>query len=103
MVNRITNTYERGPPRAPVDTYAVIETCNEYVPVYGWMAARVITQLQRLWTPRWITFRDIAGTVYTVRSKDIRVVRTSSPKTRAMVRAFYKALDEEREKDSPWE
>lgn len=103
MFTRYTFSAGPAPPRPPTDSYAVIEIGESFIPVYAWMAARVVAQLQRFWTPRWITFRDITGAVFTVRSKDIRSVASSSPKTRAMARAFYRARAQEQEEDPSWE
>lgn len=102
MISRIAQYIQRAPPQGPPDTYALIETVTESIPVYGWMGARVAAQLQRFWPPRWISFRDVMGSAYTVRASHIRAVTTSSPKIRAAVRAFYRAREREREEDSSW-
>jgi hypothetical protein len=99
VINRVKQYLRRAPPTEPPETYAVIELEHAAIPVYGWMAARVSAQLQRVWTPRWIAFRDIAGAPYLVRSRSIRAVMSSTPRTRALVRAFYRARDREREQD----
>lgn len=103
MFNRITQQIQRAPPKGPPDTYALIETVDAMIPVYAWVGARVAAELQRFWTPRWITFRDVAGAQYTVRSKCIRAVVGSSPKVRATVRAFYRDRERERDEDASWE
>ena len=103
MFSRIDSSSMRGPPRAPTDAYAVIETHREFIPVYAWMGERVARQLRRLWAPRWITFRDVTGAEYTMRAKDIRAVSTSSPKTRAMARAFHRARQREQDEDTSCE
>jgi len=103
MMNRINQHIQRAPPKDPPDTYAMIETVDRSIPVYAWVGERVAAELQKFWTPRWITFRDIAGATHTVRSKYIRAVTGTSPKARAMARAFWRARDRERDEDSPWE
>jgi hypothetical protein len=99
MINRVWQYLQRAPPTEPPDTFAVIEMGEQSIPVYAWMGARVAAQLQRVWTPRWIAFRDIAGAPYLVRSRCIDAVVTTTPKTRALVRAFYRARERERERD----
>lgn len=99
MINRVKQYLRRAPPKEPPDSYAVIELDAMSIPVYGWMGARVSAQLQRVWTPRWIAFRDISGAPYLVRAQSIRAVLGSTPQTRALVRAFYRARDRERELD----
>ncbi len=102
MINRISEHIQRAPPKGPPDTYALVETHTQLIPVYGWVGELVSTQLRKFWTPRWITFRDIAGASYTVRSREIRSVMSTSPEVRATVRAFYRARDREHEEDQPW-
>lgn len=97
MISRIAQYIQRAPPKPPPDTYAIIVTSVEGVPVYGWVADRIARQVQRTIPPRWVTFRDIAGGAYTVRSSHIVEIATSSPAIRAAVRAFYAALERERE------
>ncbi len=99
MLNRITQYIQRAPPRGGPETYAVIEVGGQLIPVYAWMGARVARQLQRLWTPRWITFRDVAGASFTVRSSRISAVWETTPLTRAKARAFYRARDREYDED----
>lgn len=41
------------------------------------------------------------GAPYLVRSSHILAVLSTTPKTRAMVRAFYRAREPEREEDTP--
>jgi hypothetical protein len=68
--------------------------------VYVWVGERVKAQLTRLWVPRWISFRDVAGAPYTVRATHITAVRVTSAEIRRKVRAFYRARDEEYEQDN---
>lgn len=100
MINRISDYIQRAPPRPPPEQYALIEVGALFVPVYPWMGARVSAQLRRrFWSPRWITFRDIAGAEYTVRASHVIAVWTTSPEIRRKIRAFYRARDDEAEQD----
>lgn len=100
MLNRITQYIQRAPPEGRPDRYAVIEVDRQAIPVYAWMGARVAKQLQRFWTPRWISFVDVSGAAYTVRSSRIVAVWETTPATRARARAFYRARDREYEEDA---
>jgi len=99
MLNRIAQYIQRAPPREGPEAYAVIEVGSQLIPVYAWMGARVASKLQRFWTPRWITFRDIAGASFTVRSSSIAAVWETTPATRAKTRAFYRAREREYDED----
>lgn len=102
MINRISEHIQRAQPKGPPDTYALVETYTQLIPVYAWVGDLVSAQLRKFWTPRWITFRDIAGASYTVRAREIRSVMGTSPEVRATVRAFYRARDREHDDDASW-
>lgn len=85
------------------------EEPGEYFEVHGFfnwwvvsaaMAAHIERQLSRFRTPGWIVFVTLHGARVRVRASTILSVAQASPEQRAGLRAFEKALDDER--DDPW-
>lgn len=85
------------------------EEPGEYFEVHGFfnwwvvsaaMAAHIERQLSRFRTPEWIVFVTLHGARIRVRASTLLSVGQASPEQRAGLRAFEKALDDERE--DPW-
>ena len=86
-------------PEEPGEYFEVQGVFNWWV-VSAAMAAHIERQLSRFRTPEWIVFVTLHGARIRVRASTILSVGQASPEQRAGLRAFEKALDDERE--DPW-
>ena len=101
ITNRPTADLPGGTPRA--GTYWVLRTEKISLYVDARTALRIARQLGRWWGPRWLAFRDRAGSTVRVRRADVRSLVESTPTTRAADRRLELALEgEEREQRPPW-
>ena len=104
-INRIIPRPRDEPDEAPrAGTYWELRT-ERFVAfcIDARTAQRILALLGRWWAPRWITFRDVAGSQVRVRRGDIRSLVESTPTTRAADRRLEVALEaEEREQRPPW-
>ena len=62
-------------------------------------ACRVMAELEAPESPYWLSFRDILGAQYLVRADEIVIVRESTARIRARMRAFYRARKREVDED----
>jgi hypothetical protein len=97
--NRIWQYFPRSPDPPAREEYFVIEIRDESIPVLAFVARRVMAELQEPEAPFWITFRDVLGATHHVRADDIHIVRESSPRIRARMRAFWRARKREADED----
>lgn len=99
MINRIQHLFAQSPDPPDRTDYYVVETRAEGIPVSPSTARRILATLEMPETPFWVFFRDIAGASYHLRTDEIHLVRESSARSRARVRAFYRARQREAEED----
>ena len=93
---------EGGAPR--IASYWVLRlACGGYL-IDPRTARRIARQLDRGWgllPPRWITFRDLAGSEIRIKRSDIRGLVETTPTTRAADRRIERARDAEEKADAP--
>lgn len=102
-MNRIASYLEESPEEELGDYYVVAGEfgCAWVAPE---TAARLESVLERWWLPRWVVFRDRAGSRIRVRPRDIRLIGESTTSTRAADRRLDRARRrEEKEDRRPWE
>lgn len=101
IIPRPTAESPDGAPRA--GTYWVLRTERMSMYVDARTAQRISALIGRWWAPRWLAFRDLAGSQVRVRRADVRSLVESTPTTRAADRRLEMALEgEEREQRPPW-
>lgn len=104
MVNRLRPLLEEPEEEKPAEDYWEIHGDCESFYVSRETAARVLRQLERRWTPRWIRFTDLYGATVRVRSARIQYVQECTQEQRAAERAFHRARRQEHKADRrPWE
>jgi hypothetical protein len=57
--------------------------------------ARVVARLGRWWTPRWISFTDLHGSLVTLQTSAIREIFDTGPASRFSEQLFHRALGRE--------
>ena len=82
----------------PVDYFLVV-TRDEAWPVSREMAMAVEAMLREVPTPEWMMFVDVTGARVRMRTRLIECVRQSTSEQRALMRAFWRARDAERNAD----
>ena len=86
-------------PGAVLDEFVEVEArMTTYVVAFD-AAARVKRDLDRFPQPEWIEFVDQFGARQCVRSQDVIRISESTPKTRAAMRAFVRARQQEDKAD----
>jgi hypothetical protein len=66
--------------------------------------ARVADVVTRWWTPRWLEFEDLSGSIVRVRSRDVNDIFDMGPEIRRAMRAFGRAHEREERADChPWD
>ena len=93
---------EDGPPRVGGFWYLRLACGGYYIDART--ARRIARMLDRWWGlayPRWLRFRDLAGSEIVVRRADIRALIETTPTTRAADRRFERAREAEEKADEP--
>ena len=102
-MNRLTEFFDPLEPELPEDYYVVQTYCGSYV-VSRETASDIERRLDQLPTPRWIVFRDLAGSRFRVLTSLVYRLTESTAATRAADRAFDRARRlEEKQDRRPWE
>ena len=86
-------------PEGPGEYFEVQGLFSGWV-VSATMAAHIERELSRFRAPEWIVFVTLQGARIRVRASTILSMEQATPEQREELRAFHKALDEER--DDPW-
>jgi hypothetical protein len=88
-------------PGAVLDEFVEVEARMYTYIVACDAAARVKRELDRFPQPEWIEFLDQFGARQCVRSQDVIRISESTPKTRAAMRAFVRARQQEDRAEEP--
>ena len=100
VINRLKDYFIDGPnERPPPEEYYIVVNDVAYFFVSRETAQRIAQQLARRWPPRWIVFRDLAGSEIRVRPSTLDVVCESTAEQRSRDRAFNRARKAEDQQD----
>jgi hypothetical protein len=105
VINRLQDYFGPEPEeRPPNEEYYIVAGEAGCFFVTRETAQRIATELARRRPPRWLVFRDLAGSEIRVRPGRLDVVCECTAEQRARERAFYRARKQEQERDRrPWE
>ena len=102
-MNRISNYFEKEPEELYGDFYVVVGEFG-YAYVTSETAKYVEAALDRRWVPKWVVFRDRAGSRLRVRTRLIRAIWENTAAQRAIDRQLDRARQLEEKADRrPWE
>lgn len=101
-MNRLQEPFEDGAARPAGDYFVVSgDCCTWYVSA---AMARFIEQcLDAEPRPRWVKFVDLTGARVRLRTRQIEYVCQCTTEQRAVERAFFRSLRQERKADRSWE
>ncbi|MBK6487341.1 MAG: hypothetical protein IPF98_10825 [Gemmatimonadetes bacterium] len=80
--NNRNNTKGRGTPPPNGMEFVVVRTNNCRFQLTRADGARLVARLDRWWTPRWVTFVDLHGSLVRVRTSAIREIFDTGPVSR---------------------
>jgi hypothetical protein len=99
VINRLKDYFAEPEGRPPEEEFYIVSGDAGYFFVARETAQRIAQDLARRRPPRWIVFRDLAGSEIRVRPRKIDVVCESTAEQRAHDRAFNRARKAEDERD----
>ncbi|HEX2090955.1 MAG TPA: hypothetical protein VHG28_01080 [Longimicrobiaceae bacterium] len=103
-MNRIMAFLAEPEERRPGDDYFTVAGYFGVFYVSAETARAVERSLDRVWTGRWLVFRDLSGSRIRVLRKLVYGVYESTAEQRRKDREFFRALQSETETDPrPWE
>jgi hypothetical protein len=84
--------------------YWVVRCHGNWWHVRGPQAMRIRRVLERRWKPKWLEFRDVAGSRIRVRTSHVYEIYERTEKQREKVRRHYRFLENEDKADEkPWD
>ncbi len=98
-MEQVRSKREEAPEEDSVGDYFVVSGPNLTAFVSTAMARHIEACLDRDPCPEWVTFVDCAGSRIRVRSREIAQVCQCTAEQRTRDRAFYRALDIEKQQD----
>jgi len=100
VINRLKEYFGEEPEeRLPEEEFYIVAGEAGYFVVASDTAQRIARELARRRPPRWIVFRDLAGSEIRVRPSKLNVVCESTAEQRAYDRALNRALKAEDQQD----
>jgi hypothetical protein len=103
-MNRLKDYFKEPDPQSPESDFYIVSGDCGYFYVSRETAARVERCLDRVWVPRWVTFRDLSGSRVRVFARHINRIVESTAAQRARDREFERARKLEEKADRrPWE
>jgi hypothetical protein len=100
VINRLKDYFGEEPEeRPPEEEFYIVAGDAGYFYVTRDTAQRIAQELARHRPPRWIVFRDLAGSEIRVRPRKLDVVCESTAEQRARDRAFNRARKAEDQQD----
>lgn len=103
-MNRLKEYLEEPEESVPYGDFWVIYGEAGIFYVTAQVAGEVARRLERWWTPRWITFVDVAGAPVRLRGREIQAIYESTQLQRSRERSFHRARRLEEKADRrPWE
>lgn len=100
VINRLKDYFIDEPEeRPPEEEFYIVAGEAGYFFVASDTAQRIARELAQRRPPRWIVFRDLAGSEIRVRPSKLDVVYESTAEQRARERAFNRARKQEEQRD----
>ncbi|MBV9880253.1 MAG: hypothetical protein JO180_07135 [Gemmatirosa sp.] len=101
MINRLTLHVDRQPDEEPYGDFHVVSGPFGALSITAETARAIAQALDRRRPPRWLAFRDRAGSHIRIRTRDVRAICESTAEQRAYDRRMARARDREERAERP--